>query len=81
MLSAHPVILKNLVARYQSLAALHTDTGSPARRREFEDVAHLLCVATGTSDVGAALGAARHRLPGARTADDSLVGGAPERVV
>ncbi|MEV6653507.1 DUF5133 domain-containing protein [Streptomyces sp. NPDC051219] len=81
MLLAHPVILNNLVERYRCLAALHADAGSPAGRSEFQDVAHLLCVATGTSDVAAALVAARYRLPGARTADDSLVGSAPERVV
>ncbi|WP_455354817.1 DUF5133 domain-containing protein [Streptomyces sp. SYSU K217416] len=81
MLLAHPVILRNLVQRYQSLAELHADAGTAASRREFQDVAYLLCVATGTSDVSAALIAARYRLPGARTGDDSLLGGAPERVV
>jgi hypothetical protein len=38
-----------------------------------DDVAYTLCVSTGTADVDAALVAARHRLPGARTADDSVL--------
>lgn len=38
-----------------------------------DDLAYTLCVSTGTKDVDTALVAARHRLPGARTADDSVL--------
>ncbi|NEE26662.1 DUF5133 domain-containing protein, partial [Streptomyces sp. SID7982] len=38
-----------------------------------DDVAYTLCVSTGTRDVDSALVAARHRLPGARPADDSVL--------
>ncbi|MGV2916447.1 DUF5133 domain-containing protein [Streptomyces alfalfae] len=73
MLLAHPVLLQDLVERYKALAMLRADQGSAASRQEFQDVAYSLCVATGTSDVDAALVAASHRLPGARTTDDSLL--------
>ncbi|MEV0122609.1 DUF5133 domain-containing protein [Streptomyces sp. NPDC050703] len=73
MLLAHPVLLEDLVERYKALAMLRADQGSEASRQEFQDIAYSLCVATGTSDVDAALIAASHRLPGARTTDDSLL--------
>ncbi|MGV9881513.1 DUF5133 domain-containing protein [Streptomyces sp. NPDC003006] len=73
MLLAHPAVLKDLVERYKALAVLHADRGGAEGRQEFEDVAYSLCVATGTSDVDAALVAASHRLPGARITDDSLL--------
>jgi hypothetical protein len=73
VLLAHPALLEDLVKRYKALAKLRADHGSAASRQEYEDVAYSLCVATGTSDVDAALLAASHRLPGARTTDDSLL--------
>ncbi|OKK10983.1 DUF5133 domain-containing protein [Streptomyces sp. CB02400] len=73
MLLAHPVVLKNLIEQYETLRALRAEDGAEEARRRMEDVAHTLCVSTGTSDVDAALVAARHRLPGARTEDDSLL--------
>ncbi|WP_328863055.1 DUF5133 domain-containing protein [Streptomyces sp. NBC_00306] len=73
MLLAHPAVLKDLVEQYETLRALHAEKGSPAVRQRMEDVAYTLCVSTGTRDVDAALIAARHRLPGARPEDDSLV--------
>ncbi|MGW7075241.1 DUF5133 domain-containing protein [Streptomyces sp. NPDC054871] len=75
MLLAHPVVLKDLVERYKALAVLRADQGSAASRQEYEDVAYSLCLATGTSDIDAALVAASHHLPGARPADDSLLSG------
>ncbi|GAA1360074.1 DUF5133 domain-containing protein [Streptomyces beijiangensis] len=75
MLLAHPVILRNLVARYEALVVLQAENGSSDARREKEDVAYMLCVATGTGDVDTALVAAVHGLPGARTADDSVLSG------
>ncbi|MGA5895222.1 DUF5133 domain-containing protein [Streptomyces venetus] len=73
MLLAHPVVLKNLIEQYETLRVLHAENGTPEARRRMEDVAYTLCVSTGTCDVDAALVAARHRLPGARTEDDSLL--------
>ncbi|MET7442243.1 DUF5133 domain-containing protein, partial [Streptomyces sp. NPDC005568] len=52
---------------------LHAESGGAEVRRRMDDLAYTLCVATGTNDVDAALIAARHRLPGARTSDDSVL--------
>ncbi|WP_409061470.1 DUF5133 domain-containing protein [Streptomyces sp. SYP-A7185] len=73
MLLAHPVVLEDLVERYKALAVLRADQGSPESRQEYADVAYGLCVATGTSDIDAALVAAFHHLPGARPTDDSVL--------
>lgn len=73
MLLAHPVVLKNLIEQYETLRALHAENGTREARRRMEDVAYTLCVSTGTRDIDTALVAARHRLPGARTEDDSLL--------
>ncbi|GAA2362112.1 MULTISPECIES: DUF5133 domain-containing protein [Streptomyces] len=73
MLMAHPAVLRNLVQQYETLRALNAEEGSPEVRQRMDDVAYTLCVSTGTRDVDAALIAARHRLPGARVEDDSLV--------
>ncbi|MFF2993719.1 DUF5133 domain-containing protein [Streptomyces sp. NPDC057950] len=75
MLMAHPVVLRNLVEQYVTLRALHAENGSAQARRRMADLAYTLCVSTGTSDVDTALVAARHRLPGARPADDSVLAG------
>ncbi|MFE1138581.1 DUF5133 domain-containing protein, partial [Streptomyces mutabilis] len=58
---------------YETLRALHAEDGTEEARRRMEDVIYTLCVSTRTRDVDAALVAARHRLPGARTEDDSLL--------
>ncbi|MFH8797008.1 DUF5133 domain-containing protein [Streptomyces sp. NPDC017941] len=73
MLMAHPVVLKNLVEQYETLRALHAEKGTDQARQRMNDVAYTLCVSTGTRDIDTALIAARHRLPGARTEDDSLL--------
>lgn len=65
---AHPAVLND---RYQTLSLLNPE--APQVRRQLEDVSYTLCVATGTSDIDAALIAARLRLPGARPHDDSAV--------
>lgn len=69
MLMAHPVVLHMLVEQYETLRAANADDGGSEARIRVEDVAYTLCVATGTTDVEAALAAARSRLPGARPAD------------
>ncbi|MBC9713024.1 DUF5133 domain-containing protein [Streptomyces sp. TRM66268-LWL] len=74
MLMAHPAVLLDLMEEYTSLKILDAENGSPAVQRRLDDVAYTLCVATGTRDIDMALIAARHRLSGARTADDSLAG-------
>lgn len=71
MLMAHPAVLNDLVDRYETLRVL--DPADPEVRRRMEDVSYTLCVATGTSEVDAALIAARLRLPGATRLDDSAV--------
>ncbi|MEU9735119.1 DUF5133 domain-containing protein [Streptomyces sp. NPDC048002] len=73
MLMAHPAVLRNLIEQYETLNALHAQAGSPEVRRRMDDVAYTLCVSTGTRDIDTALVAARHRLPGARPEDDSLL--------
>ncbi|MFB6625692.1 DUF5133 domain-containing protein [Streptomyces sp. NPDC056374] len=73
MLMAHPVILSKLVEEYEALSVLNAEDGSPEVRRRIEDLAYTLCVSTGTRDVDTALIAARHRLPGARPEDDSVL--------
>ncbi|MET9803068.1 DUF5133 domain-containing protein [Streptomyces sp. NPDC006368] len=73
MLMAHPAVLSQLIEEYESLTALHAEAGSPEVRQRMADVAYTLCVSTGTRDVDTALIAARHRLPGARPEDDSLL--------
>ncbi|MEU6769881.1 DUF5133 domain-containing protein [Streptomyces sp. NPDC046759] len=73
MLMAHPAVLKNLIEQYETLRVLHADEGHEEVRQRMDDIAYTLCVATGTADVDAALIAARHRLPGARVEDDSLL--------
>ncbi|WP_329192753.1 MULTISPECIES: DUF5133 domain-containing protein [unclassified Streptomyces] len=73
MLMAHPAVLSGLVERYWALAVLCAHDDTPQTRGRMDDVAHTLCVATGTSSVDAALAAARYRLPGARTFDDSVL--------
>lgn len=73
MLMAHPAVLDNLVEQYETLRLLHAENGSEPVRRRMEDVAYTLCVSTGTSDVDAALIAARFHLPGARPEDDSVL--------
>ncbi|NWF27354.1 DUF5133 domain-containing protein [Streptomyces sp. PKU-EA00015] len=74
MLMAHPVVLRNLLEQYDALRVLRAEKGSSQARQRMDDLAYTLCVSTGTSDVAAALVAARHRLPGARPEDDSLLG-------
>ncbi|MER5348379.1 DUF5133 domain-containing protein [Streptomyces mirabilis] len=73
MLMAHPAVLRNLVEQYVTLRTLHAENGGTEVRRRLDDVAYTLCVSTGTKDADAALIAARHRLPGARTTDDSVL--------
>ncbi|GGY77114.1 DUF5133 domain-containing protein [Streptomyces omiyaensis] len=70
---AHPVVLRNLIEQYETLKVLRAENGGEEVRRRLDDVAYTLCVSTGTRDVDAALIAARHRLPGARTEDDSVL--------
>ncbi|MEU0160528.1 DUF5133 domain-containing protein [Streptomyces sp. NPDC006261] len=73
MLMAHPTVLRNLVEQYEALRLLHAESGSAEARQRLDDVAYTLCVSTGTGDADSALVAARHRLPGARPEDDSVL--------
>ncbi|MFJ9809172.1 DUF5133 domain-containing protein [Streptomyces sp. NPDC101158] len=73
MLMAHPAVLRNLIEQYETLKVLRAEDGGAEVRRRMDDLAYTLCVCTGTRDVDAALIAARHRLPGARPEDDSVL--------
>ncbi|MFI0988421.1 DUF5133 domain-containing protein [Streptomyces exfoliatus] len=73
MLMAHPAVLRNLIEQYETLKVLQAENGREEVRRRMDDLAYTLCVSTGTRDVDAALIAARHRLPGARPEDDSVL--------
>ncbi|CAM5630640.1 hypothetical protein SATRM34S_06133 [Streptomyces atroolivaceus] len=70
---AHPAVLRNLVEQYDTLRILQAENGDAEVQQRMDDIAYTLCISTGTRDVDAALIAARHRLPGARTQDDSLL--------
>ncbi|MCT9093235.1 DUF5133 domain-containing protein [Streptomyces sp. ASQP_92] len=73
MLLAHPAVLRELLDEYAALSTLEASEGNEATRRRLGDVAYTLCVSTGTRDIDAAVIAARHGLPGARTFDDSVL--------
>ncbi|MFF0430844.1 DUF5133 domain-containing protein [Streptomyces sp. NPDC004327] len=73
MLMAHPAVLRELIEQYETLKLLKAENGGEEARRRMDDLAYTLCVSTGTRDVDAALIAARHRLPGARPEDDSVL--------
>ncbi|MFE0189647.1 DUF5133 domain-containing protein [Streptomyces sp. NPDC059008] len=73
MLMAHPAVLQDLMEKYEAQELLHAQQTSDAVRRRMDDLAYTLCVSTGTRDIDAALVAARHQLPGARTEDDSVL--------
>ncbi|AJF68464.1 MULTISPECIES: DUF5133 domain-containing protein [Streptomyces] len=73
MLMAHPAVLRELIEQYETLKMLKAENGGEEVRRRMDDLAYTLCVSTGTRDVDAALIAARHRLPGARPEDDSVL--------
>ncbi|GAA4985179.1 DUF5133 domain-containing protein [Yinghuangia aomiensis] len=68
MLLAHPAVLAELIDSYEALNLLHAEHGAKEARRRMEDVAYTLCVSTGTTDIDAALAAARRRLLEARPA-------------
>jgi len=73
VLMAHPAVLRNLVDQYDTLRALHAEKGGDEVRQRMDDITYTLCVSTGTRDIDAALIAARHRLAGSLTQDDSVL--------
>ncbi|MET9359600.1 DUF5133 domain-containing protein [Streptomyces sp. NPDC006632] len=73
MLMAHPAVLRDLLDEYEALLVLNAAEGDASTRQRLDDVTYTLCVSTGTRDIDAAVIAARHRLPGARTFDDSVL--------
>lgn len=75
MLMAHPVVLRDLMEKYEAQELLLTQQASEAVRQRMNDLAYTLCISTGTRDIDAALVAARHQLPGARPEDDSILAG------
>ncbi|WP_314173473.1 DUF5133 domain-containing protein [Streptomyces winkii] len=73
MLMAHPAVLTKTLAQYETLRELHAEDGDPAAQQRLDDLAYTLCISTGTSDVDAAVIAARYHLPGAQPDDDSAL--------
>ncbi|MFJ2113035.1 MULTISPECIES: DUF5133 domain-containing protein [unclassified Streptomyces] len=65
VLMAHPVTLRRLVERYETLRALHAEQDSAGTRRRLEDVTYTLCVSTGTRTADEALHTARRQIGGA----------------
>lgn len=61
MLMAHPTVLRNLVARYETLTveAETAESVDPQIRQQLQDTAYTLCVSTGTREITSALTAAR----------------------
>lgn len=82
MLMAHPATLHGLLAQYDALREQEARRGrhEAAERlgdaalddAALDDAACALCVATGTSDIDAAVVAARFQLPGTGVRDGSL---------
>lgn len=77
MLMAHPVVLARTLAQYEAMRDLHAEHGGAAAKQRLDDLAYSLCIATGTSDIDAAVIAARYHLPGAQPQDDSALAGEP----
>ncbi len=65
MLTPHPVILKDLVERYEALRILHAQDSSPENRQRMNDSAYTLCVLTGSRDIDTALMISGRQLDGA----------------
>ena len=74
MLLAHPVVLRDLVEKYEALSALPADGMTPEARQRLEDTVYTLCVSTGTRTPDAALVAAGRRLAAVRTPDAPVTG-------
>jgi hypothetical protein len=69
MLMAHPTVLRDLVERYELLAAV-ADGTDPRIAGQLRDTAYTLCVSTGTRDITDALAAARAHIVAADRAAD-----------
>ncbi|WP_149181927.1 DUF5133 domain-containing protein [Streptomyces sp. TRM49041] len=68
MLLAHPAVLRELVARYESLCAVAQERAlAPDLKRRLDDVTYTLCVTTGTRQLEHALAAAKARLAATTT--------------
>ncbi|NUP37767.1 MAG: DUF5133 domain-containing protein [Streptomyces sp.] len=58
MLMAHPTVLRDLLERYELLAAV-ADGTDPVIDAQLRDTVYTLCVSTGTREITDALAAAR----------------------
>lgn len=75
MLLAHPAVLRELVARYESLCTASQEMAlAPDLKRRLDDVTYTLCVTTGTRHLDQALAAARARLAATTTASAATAG-------
>lgn len=73
MLMARHAVLRDLIDRYQAIAALDSADRTERRFVSAWTTSPTRCMSTGTRDIDAALIAARHQLPGARLLDDSAL--------
>ncbi|QGV82091.1 DUF5133 domain-containing protein [Streptomyces ficellus] len=74
MLLAHPAVLRELVARYESLCTASQELAlAPDLKRRLDDVTYTLCVTTGTRHLDQALAAARARLAATTTVASATV--------
>jgi hypothetical protein len=77
MLLAHPAVLRELVARYESLCTASREPAlAPDLKRRLDDVAYTLCVTTGTRHLDPARAAARARLAATASAATATVASA-----
>ncbi len=62
MQTPHPMALRKLITRYETLRASYAQDGGLQARSVMNEAAYALCLATGTRDVDTALLVGRHRL-------------------
>ncbi|KUM67128.1 hypothetical protein AQI70_36655 [Streptomyces curacoi] len=72
MLRAHPLLLRELVERCETLRRRLASGGGAETRRQLEDVTYTLCVVTGTRQLDTALCGARQQLADAMTREQPL---------
>ncbi|MFC8918871.1 DUF5133 domain-containing protein [Streptomyces sp. NPDC057116] len=82
MLLAHPAVLRELVARYESLCTASQELAlAPDLKRRLDDVTYTLCVTTGTRHLDQALAAARARLAATATVTSTVTAAAAATAV
>ncbi|MDL5199406.1 DUF5133 domain-containing protein [Streptomyces sp. ALI-76-A] len=75
MLIPHPAFLRELVEKYEALAAEEAAPGAAGGNPRARDLAYTLCVSTGTRDVRLALETARRLLTAAPEPEPARLSG------